>query len=529
MPEDNIQFRMANSEVNRRTLLKAGGVGAAGMLTAGCLHGGAGGGGEEGVLACPLVTSPANLEPNGYLDRGSIVAGQNIYERLEMYTPGGQIRPGVAEDVERPDGLTYRYLLHDNVEDARGTAITAEDVKASIEWVQDPDNNSPKQGLHSEIESIDVIDDTTIELTLGEPWAPFRNLMASPAGANITAADTRDVNGIDNQYASNPADIGTGPFQLDNWETGNQLTFTPNPNYWDDEFPKVERLEMPIISETGPRMARFSGQDIDIMLEPERRDVNTLEGMDGVQGESSIGGVAQFVAFMCDKPPFDDYRRRRAVAHATNREAIVDNVYAGRAAPAHHYVHDTQPWRDDDLNEYLEYDLDKAKDFVDESGGSFEFDLFTEPGPWVQSAEVLQQDLAEIGVTANVLEFSHTAMLNQTLEEQRAGLTLQNLPDREHNWPYQIHRFAVFPEGEVSWFTRYEGEEVRDAMFEYLEAPDRDAQIQAAIDLAEITAERCPFYWSVWEGINQFWWDRVQDYQPSYVGSPLLREVSVSN
>lgn len=526
MPGDDIANGLANSGTNRRTLLKFGGLTAASILSAGCL-------GDddvdERILRVPLVTSAANLEPNGYLDQGSIIAGDMIYERLEMYTPVGELRPGIAHDVERPDELTYRYLLQDEIQDARGEAIKAEDVKASIEWVQDQDNNSPKQGFHSEIEEIDVIDEHTIELVLESAWAPFRNLMASPAGANITSADTRGVSGIDNQYSSSPDDIGTGPFQLEEWDTGNKLTYIPNPNYWHEDYPRVDRLEMPIISETGARMARFSGQDIDIMLQPETRDIPQLEEMDGVEGESAIGGVAQFVAFMCDKPPFDDWRRRRAVAHATDRQRIVDNVYAGRAEVSHQYAHESTPWHTGDLTEYFEYDLDKAKDFVDESGGSFEFDIFTRPTPWSQSAEILQEDLEEIGVTANVREFSHTAMLNQTREEERPGLTLQNLPDREHNWPYQIHRFAVFPEGEVSWFTRYENEDVREVMFNYLEAGDRDAQIEAASQLYEVTAERCPFYWSVWEGIDQFWWERVENYQPSYVGQPLLRETGVSD
>src|SRR5690606_30917695 len=134
--------------------------------------------------------------------------------------------PDLAETWETSeDGLTWTFHLRDGVSFHDGTPFNAQAVEAKIARIQNPDNASPNANLWAHNTGVNVIDDLTIELITDEPIAAILNCLAHGSGGIESPTAVEEYG---DEYPLNPT--GTGPYQLDSFNPGTELTLVRNDN-----------------------------------------------------------------------------------------------------------------------------------------------------------------------------------------------------------------------------------------------------------------------------------------------------------
>ena len=327
---------------------------------------------------------------------------QLMYNGLVDVDLGLNVVPSIAKswDVSE-DGLEYTFYLEEGILFHNGRELTAEDVKFSIERYQDPVLGSPYKNVVDRIVGLEVIDDYTIKFTLNEPISSF---LIGIATGNVPMVAKESYN--DDNTVADP--IGTGPYKFIEWIPDDRFVIEAFDDYWAGA-PNVAKITFKIIPDETIRLTALKTGDIDIMkgipIDNLVSEINnpTLENVTLL---SIPGSTYLYTSLLLNhnRAPFDDIKVRQAMLYAIDVQEIIDIVYFGLGVPA------TCPFAEGNVW-YVPYDRpdvdqQKAKDLLAEAGypDGFEFDLATTAifGQVDKVATVIQAQLAEIGVTANV-------------------------------------------------------------------------------------------------------------------------------
>jgi peptide/nickel transport system substrate-binding protein len=297
--------------------------------------------------------NPATLEPDT-LESGAtyLPPGCRALSCAETYS-GGEV------DM---DQLVVEFELLEGLRWSDGEPLTAADSVFSYQIEAAPDTPGTKF-LVNHTQSYVAVDDRTTRWTgipgfmdneyRGNFWSPLPEHLLS----GMTAAELLQDEG------ANQRPIGWGPYMIDAWEHGRDLRFVPNPNYFraEDGLPAFDSLEF-----------RFLGQDSDSALEQlttgecdivdqsllslgQIATLNSLAGEDRLDFEWSPGGVEERLEFNLAPQGtvslVSDVETRRALAACIDRQAIVDDIYAGVASVASSYVPSGDPLSVEPTNE----------------------------------------------------------------------------------------------------------------------------------------------------------------------------------
>jgi peptide/nickel transport system substrate-binding protein len=383
---------------------------------------------NSSALVFGVGGQPANLEPGNIEDGNSIYVQQQIYDRLIDNVPGTtDLVPALATEwTASEDGLKWTFKLRQGVKFHDGTDFNAEAVKANVERWWDPNNklgfrDSGKTyviwqnlfgGFKGEeasiLEAVTVVDPSTVELTFKQPFAAFPAAissgyfgMASPAA--IEKAGARY--GIAGSTA-----VGTGPYVLKEWRSGDRIILEKNPNYWNQGSPKTEQLVFRFIAEPASRLAELRAGSIDFTVDLAPDQLNEIKNdtnLDVVLRPSlNVGYLGLNPAY----EPLAKVEVRQAIAMAINRKAIVDSFWSGLGTTDGHFTPASfSKFQDASLGDY-EYNPEKAKQMLADAGYPNGFDLqlwympvsrpyFPTPKP---IAEAFAADLSAIGIRVSL-------------------------------------------------------------------------------------------------------------------------------
>lgn len=340
-----------------------------------------------------------------------------LFSRLVDYKPGTtELGPSLADSYDvSDDGKVYTFKLHPGVKFTNGRAVTAADVKWSIERAVNPKTQGPGAGFFHSIvgankmttgtadtmEGITAIDDHTVKFTLAQPDATFLNVLALNF-ASVVPKEAVEAAGGD--FGKHP--VGSGAFTLKEWTIGQRLVFQKNPDYFIKDRPHVDSFTIEIGQEPLVALLRLQKGEVDIAgdgIPPakylEMKKSPEFEGMivDRQQLETS------YVTLNTQVKPFDNAKVRQAVNMAINKDRIV-RIINGRATPASQVLPPLMPGYDQNYKGYA-YDPEKAKALLAEAGlkDGFSTQIYTsntDPQPRITQA--IQQDLAAIGVKAEI-------------------------------------------------------------------------------------------------------------------------------
>lgn len=355
---------------------------------------------------------------------------QPLYNRLvEFERSATTIIPGLAERWEvSPDGLQYTFHLRKGVKfhstaDFKPTRdFNADDVVFS--FMRQLDKNHPYHkvsggtyeyfegmDLPALIDKVEKVDDDTVRFVLKHPEAPFLADIAMDLGSIMSAeyADAMMKAGKPETIDLKP--VGTGPFQLVNYQKDAVIRYKANPDYWRGKAP-IDTLVFAITPDASVRYAKLKAGECHVMSYPNPADLAAMKTDPNINLLSQEGLNIGYLAFNTQKKPFDDMRVRQALNLAVNKAAIIEAVYQGAGTVAKNPIPPTI-WSYNDAVQDYPYDPEKAKALLKEAGlgDGFETDLWAMPvqRPYNPNArrmaEMIQADWAKIGVKAKIVSF----------------------------------------------------------------------------------------------------------------------------
>ena len=418
-----------------------------------------------GAVALAALAAPAHaaktdisvamqLEPP-HLDPTSAAAGAidsvlyaNVFEGLTRFASDGAIIPGLAESWEiSADGTVYTFKLHAGVKFHDGSTMDAEDVKFSLDRARAEDSTNAQKALFAGIASVDVVDATTVKVTLS---APNGNFLFNMAWGDAVIVAPESIEGIKQKP------IGTGAFRFVEWVQGDRIVLEKNPDYWGTPA-KLDKVTFKFISDPTAAFAAMMAEDIDAFSGfPAPENLPQFDADDRFQVLVGSTEGETILSTNNKQPPFDNPLVRKAVAHAINRQAIIDGAMFGYGTPIgthfapHHpaYV---------DLTGDSAYDPEKAKALLKEAGmpDGFETTLHLPPPSYARrGGEIIAAQLAAVGIKAEIINVEWAQWLETVFRGKNFGLTIVS-----HTEPMDIGIYAR-PE----YYFQYDNPKFQDLM-----------------------------------------------------------------
>ena len=334
-----------------------------------------------------------SLDPHKTVKAGTREVMFNVFEGLMKPTPDGDLTPAIAERYEvSEDRMTYTFHLREGVQFHNGETVTAEDVVYSIQRCAAATETGIVQvEAFSVIQAIETPDDKTVAITISEASNEFISYMTTA----ILPAD----------YDKQDTDpVGTGPFKFVSSTAQDSVVLEKFDGYWGTPA-QLDKVTLKIMENADSLMMSLQSGAIDLcahltstQVAQLEKDFNVAEGtMNLVQAMYLNNAVA----------PFDDVRVRQALCYAVDKQEIIDLAFDGYGSPIGSSMYPAfGKYFDDSLTNYYTRDVEKAKALLAEAGYPDGFDMtITVPSnykPHMDTAEVLVQQLAQIGVNAAI-------------------------------------------------------------------------------------------------------------------------------
>ena len=395
-----------------------------------------------GTLAVPAlaqtnITVALQLEPP-HLDPTSAAAGaidsvlySNVFEGLTRFAADGSIVPGLAKSWEiSEDGLTYTFSLHEGVTFHDGTTMDAEDVKFTLDRILAKESVNAQKALYKAISSVEVVDPLTVRLTLSEPNG---NMIFNLAWGDAMIVASESIETIKQQP------IGTGAFRFVEWVQSDRIELVRNDDYWGTPA-KLEAATFKFISDPTAAFAAVMAEDVDYFSAfPAPENLPQFEADPRFQVIVGSTEGETILSINNKRPPFDNLLVRQAVAHAIDRNAIIDGAMFGYGTPiGTHFAPHNPAYVD--LTAQSAYDPEKSRALLAEAGlaGGFETTLHLPPPSYARrGGEIIAAQLADVGITAKITNVEWAQWLETVFKGKDFGLTIVS-----HTEPMDIGIYA---------------------------------------------------------------------------------------
>ena len=362
------------------------------------------------VVAAPFDAQGFNEVWRNYTGAGGYFAANNIFSRLVVLDvfDRGDIRPDLADSWDiLDDGARYVFHLNRDARWHDGAPVTAHDVAYTYSEVL-------KHGYHGlswlqDIDTVEVIDDHTVECRLKAPNAAFLAQLGAFVFSHILPKHLYD--GTD--WATNPHNldpVGSGPFRFEEWVPGERIELVANPDYF-REGPYLERITYRIIPDTDEAFRLLEAGEVHFVVQDVPcQQVEEFRARPGVGVMFHPGNSIAFVAFNWQKPTFQDHRVREAIARAIDRGPIADGVCPLATTPSHYYL-ERVDWAFNPDAAAPAFDPAEAERLLDDAGyprgadgtrfrvGLAYRSLYSHYGV---AARIMAEQLAAVGIAADV-------------------------------------------------------------------------------------------------------------------------------
>ena len=346
------------------------------------------------------------LDPAFIFQIENQTVGGHIYNGLVKYDQAtNAIMPDLASSWEvSPDAKTYTFTLRSGVKWHKGYGeLTSDDVAFSFERVLNEATASRFRGQLAGLQTIEAPDATTVVFKLENPNAGFLHKVCAFNQGWIVSRKAVEEKG--EAYKLDP--IGTGPFIFDNWIAGNSVRLVANPDYFEGK-PHLDDIVFRIIRDETAAAIALENNEIDIFFALQQPEmIDRLEAADGITVLSRDANNTVNLVLNTTIPPLDDVRVRRAMAHALNRQGLIDGFFRGTKSFAYSVLTTTFQEFSDNVPRY-DYDPDKARALLEEAGATgFEFELTSVAlNPYDRFPIPMADDLNAVGIktTLNVVE-----------------------------------------------------------------------------------------------------------------------------
>ena len=446
-----------SSRFLRRMLAVLAAGGAVTVLLTACNGGGSDtpGGSAKDSLVVGFPQEPATW--NYLQDEATAIKSLLVYNVLEpllQKTQDGALEPLLAESYNADSaGTTYRFTLREATFH-NGDPVTADDVVYSLKQAKAATATGVSGPLQL-VESINAVDDSTVEVKLSKPSRAFLQALSTASGIVIPKDSAGDL-------ASTP--VGTGPFKFDTWKNGVSVSLTRNDDYWGDA-PAIKTVDWRFVPDENAEVNSLLAGDLDlaVVVGDGTQRAESVENADGYTVNTIVNGQESYVALNSKSPKFQDPRIRQAIAYAIDRQPIVDGTSNGFGEPSCVMVNPpTEAWQTD----YCPYptDPDEARELLQEAGAEDLTIEYPYIGMFSQGFQIIKQQLNDVGIDVEGESLELAAYLDRVLGKSQFEITNIGGPQQIDSWHC--------PPG---FFTQ-DCDPARDKLLDEADAADTDEQ-----------------------------------------------------
>lgn len=462
-----------------------------------------GDGAGQKKLTVAVSKEPKTLIPYESNDTGTGPIVHQYCETLMVVDENMNLKPCLAESWEVVDETHYRFHLREGVKFHDGSDFTAADVLYTMQKCVESTAAASTVGPIDIANSV-IEDDYTLLVALTEPFPAFLNICSLDLmGIVSKSAMEADSEG----YASAP--VGTGPFKFVEWATGDYIKMEANDEWWGGEV-AVKELMLRYIPEATTRAVEVESGGVDI-ANVTIADVETLSANDELETLNIPILNTSYLSFNCSVEPFNNKKVRQAISLAIDCDAVIEAIYGEYAGTAKSFIPQIMWGYYDADSEFEGYDVEKAKQLLEEAGYKDGFSCTMVANGSQTLAEMLQNYLAEVGINVelNVTDFANwlDMIVNGKQEMYLGGWTVSSGDVSEAYAAFDSNNFGAG--GNRSF---YANDQV-DALIKIINTEtDKEARMTACKELQTILADECVTiglnegfsYWSVSKKVKGF-------------------------
>ncbi|MCP4685830.1 MAG: hypothetical protein GY867_10350 [bacterium] len=341
------------------------------------------------------------------LGNGALTALAVMEKLFETDGDGGLIPVLGLSATPSPDGKTWTVKLRRGVKFHDGTPFNADAVVKHWGRLLDPENRYRGRSLMKPILSVEKTGDYEVRFLLKHVWLPFIDTLSNSRGLTTLIPSPKAVeDGVHHR-----APVGTGPFVFKEWKTADRIVVVKNPDYWQKGKPYLDKIVLKPISDHETRYATLASGQVDMMLTERPGHVKKLSGDPKYTTTIlDIGGVV-YLALNNSKPPLDDPRVRRALAHAWDQKKYIKACTGDVMPYAEHWLGDERSCGDVG---YRRPDLEKARALIAEYGKPVELEyIHSATNRGRETGLIVQQLFKKIGVKVNPRPLDFPGIMKQ--------------------------------------------------------------------------------------------------------------------
>ena len=391
-------------------------------------------GGGTDTLTIGMTQDMDSMDPAKAESAGTREVLFNVYDGLVKPDTAGNLNPAVASEYTiSEDGTTYSFTLRDGVKFHNGDVVTAEDVKHSIERYQTSTTGGSLVSAFAAVDHVDIVDDSHVDVVLKAPDTDFLAYFT----IGITPKSVSDLD-------ADP--VGTGPYKYVTRTPLESVTLEKFDDYWDEAGrAHIQNVIYKITSNTDAIGMELAGGSIDMFYRTPEAQLSQISEDNFTIYEGTMN-LVQALYLNNAKAPFDDVRVRQALSYAIDKGQIKDLVSGGKGEEVGSSMYPAfGKYFMPELNNTYKTDLEKAKALLKEAGleNGFTFTIHVSSAhpQHIETAQVLKEQFAQIGVTAQIEQIEWNSWLSDVYSGRNYEATVVGVDASALNAPSMLSRF----------------------------------------------------------------------------------------
>lgn len=446
--------------------------------------------------------------PNGYLESEPIT--ELVFNGLTKWGLNYQPQPDLATDWSvSQDGLTWTFNLRKDVKWGDGQPFTSADVVYTFEnIVLDPKLGANGASNYKDVKKVVATNDYQVQFVLSKPWASLPTYLAQYTKILpkhiFKGQDPWKLTSFDKQQP-----IGTGPYQVTKYVSGQYVELQPNPSYYGPQ-PKIPKIIFHIIPDVNTQIAQLLSGNLEYVTIPDPSLVTKLKSDPNIQVNAVMSNIWYWVSLNQTEPQFQDVKVRQALDYAIDKKAMIQGVMKGYGQVATGPIAPVQQhWYDGNVQTYS-YDPQKAKDLLKQAGYTpgpdgilqkngkpFVINMPTgQYGVLTPASELIQQYWQAIGIKVNLNVMDWNSFIKQVVVNRKydASVAWWSTPTDPDQYAY----FASENAKTGYNIPGYSNPQL-DQLFQAASAATNDAQrVQDYQKAQELIAKQLPYLFLWW-------------------------------
>ena len=362
--------------------------------------------GAKDTLSVDLPGEPASLDPHVQWDTDSYHVYRNIFDNLVTRNPDGKIVPQLAKAWRYENDTTLVLDIRTDVKFHDGTPLTVDDVAWSVERIIDPAFKSPQLSQFNSIVKAEAVGTDKVRLTTSSPYPALLAQLVK-----LSIVPRAYVQKVGNEKF-NVEPMGSGPYRFVTWQKGVRVTLTANESYWRGR-PPFKTVTFQMVPDTATRIANLKTGRADIIRQLNPDDAASLKGESRLQILSGPTERTGYLFINALAGPTKDVRVRRAIAHAINRQLLIDALLGGYGRPVTILLTPANFGYIEGMKGYP-FDPTRARQLLKEAGAEgAEISFYTSPAYDQRLVQAIQQMLQEVGLKVAISQTDQPTFLKR--------------------------------------------------------------------------------------------------------------------